>query len=96
MITIPTNTISKLYYFDNRIKSIYQDHGYTSIPFNREEALQMIDNTYADLSELFKKIWGDFMGAHLLDKYYSFSGNIFDLYMSLDSDNRHIFSNTDW
>ena len=96
MNTIPINTISKLYYFDIRIKSIYKNYGYTSVPFERENIRMMIDETYAELSTLFKKIWGDSMGSHLLDKFYSFDGNILDLYMSLDCNNKLIFSKKDW
>jgi hypothetical protein len=95
-MTLPNNTISKLYYFDNRIKGIYKDYGYSSVSLESDIIRIMIDDTYAELSTLFKKIWGDYMGAHLLDKFYSFEGNILDLYMSLDANNRQIFSNKNW
>ena len=95
-MTLPINTVSKLYYFDSRIKSIYEEYGYSSISFKRDIIRIMMDDTYAELSTLFKRIWGDHMGAHLLDKLYTFDGNILELYMSLDASNRESFSNKDW
>lgn len=95
-MTLPKNTISKLYYLDNRIKSIYKDFGYSSVSLESDIISIMIDDTYAELSTLFKKIWGNHMGAHLLDKFYSFEGNILELYMSLDCNNKQLFSSKDW
>jgi hypothetical protein len=34
MIPLPHNTVSKLYYFDTRLKSIYEKYGHASIPFS--------------------------------------------------------------
>ena len=95
-MTLPKNTVSKLYYFDNRIKSIYEDYGYSSVSLESDIISIMIGDTYAALSTLFKKIWGNHMGAHLLDKFYSFEGNILELYMSLDCNNKQLFSSKDW
>ena len=95
-MTLYKNTISKLYYLDSRIKSIYEDYGYEYLPFKKYIILIMIEDTYSELSTLFKKIWGDHMGVHLLEKFHLFYGNILELYMSLDQTNREIFSNKDW
>lgn len=96
MIALHPNTISKLYYFDNRIKSFYEKHSYSSHPFDGEKVQEMILKTRKELSELFLKIWGSSMGKHLLDKFYDSRGNILDFYMSLDGRNRELFSNKDW
>ncbi len=90
------NTISKLYYFDNRIKSFYEKNGYNSIPFDGKKVQEMIDASQNDLANLFHKIWGSSMGYHLLNKFYDFRGNIHEFYMSLDDSNRQLLSSKNW
>jgi hypothetical protein len=90
------NTVSKLYYLDTRIKSFYEKHGYSSIPFDGRKVQEMIQASQKELRELFVKIWGDFMGSHLLDKFYDYRGNVLDFYTSLDGSNRQLLSNKDW
>lgn len=96
MYALPHNTISKLFYFDSRIKSFYQKHGYSSIPLDSREVQKMIDDSQKETKELFHKIWGSSMGYHLLGKFWEFRGNILEFYMSLDENNRQLFSNKDW
>lgn len=95
-MTLPINTVSKLYYFDCRIKSFYEQNGYNSIPFDNRKVYDMIESSRKELSELFIKIWGLSMGYHLLDKFYSYNGNILDFYTNLDQTNMDSFSNKDW
>ncbi|MBN2729524.1 MAG: hypothetical protein JXR53_09905 [Bacteroidales bacterium] len=94
--TLHPNTVSKLYYLDNRIKSFYEKNGYSSIPFDGRKVQEMIQASKKELAELFLKIWGDCMGAHLLDKFYTYQGNVLDFYMSLDGKNRQLLSQKDW
>lgn len=94
--TLHPNTVSKLYYLDNRIKSIYEKNGYSSIPFDGRKVQEMIQASQKELAELFLKIWGKSMGAHLLDKFYDNRGNVLDFYMSLDGQNRQLLSQKDW
>lgn len=90
------NTVSKLFYFDNRIKSFYEKNGFSSIPFDGRKVQEMIQASQKELAELFLKIWGASMGAHLLDKFYDYRGNVLDFYMSLDDKNRQLLSQKDW
>ncbi|PKP08651.1 MAG: hypothetical protein CVU09_15005 [Bacteroidetes bacterium HGW-Bacteroidetes-4] len=94
--TLHPNTVSKLYYLDNRIKSFYEKNGYSSIPFDGRKVQEMIQASQKELAELFLKIWGKSMGAHLLDKFYDNRGNVLDFYMSLDGQNRQLLSQKDW
>ena len=96
MTVLAPNTVSKLFYFDNRIKSFYEKNGYTSLPFESKMVLKMIDDSQLELNELFFKIWGSTMGYHLLSKFYDFRGNVFEFFMSLDSDNRNRFTSINW
>lgn len=96
MTQLHPNTVSKLYYFDSRIKSFYEKEGFNSIPFDGKKVQEMIETVQPDLTALFLKIWGGTMGAHLLDKFYTFRGNIHEFYLSLDSKNRQLFSSIDW
>jgi hypothetical protein len=96
MFPLPHNTISKLYYFDIRIKSIYEIHGHTSIPFKGTLVQNMIEESRKDIALLFDKIWGSSMGYHLLGKFYEFRGNVHEFYMSLDGNNRELFTGKDW
>ncbi len=96
MISLAPNTVSKLYYFDNRIKSIYEKHGHSSIPFDGTKVQDMIEESRKDIALLFDKIWGSSMGFHLLGKFYEFRGNVHDFFMSLDSSNRELFTGKDW
>ena len=96
MIALTPNTVSKLYYFDNRIKSFYEKNGYTNMPFDSKEVQKMIESSQLELNALFYKIWGSTMGYHLLDKFYDFWGNILEFFMSLDADNREKFTTINW
>ncbi len=96
MVTLAPNTVSKLYYFDTRIKSIYEKHGHASIPFDGKKVLDMIEESNKDIALLFNKIWGTSMGYHLLSKFYEFRGNIHEFFMSLDCNNRELFTGKDW
>lgn len=96
MIALSPNTVSKLYYFDNRIKSFYEKNGYTNIPFDGIKVQKMIEDSQLELNELFYKIWGSAMGYHLLDKFYDFRGNIYEFFMSLDPENREKFTTINW
>ncbi|MCT4643636.1 MAG: hypothetical protein N4A74_01520 [Carboxylicivirga sp.] len=96
MTTLAPNTVSKLYYFDNRIKSFYENHGHNSIPFDSTKVQKMISESQKELRELFYKIWGSSMGCHLLDKFYDFRGNVHEFFMSLDRSNRELFTGKDW
>lgn len=96
MIALTPNTVSKLYYFDNRIKSFYEKNGYTNMPFDSKEVQKMIESSQLELNALFYKIWGSTMGYHLLDKFYDFRGNILEFFMSLDVENREKFTTINW
>lgn len=96
MTGLPHNTISKLFYFDNRIKSFYEKHGYTSIPLDGVEVQKMINKSEQEITQLFHKIWGSSMGYHLLDKFYGFCGNIYEFFMCLDLKNRQRFTSVNW
>ncbi|WP_430811567.1 MULTISPECIES: hypothetical protein [unclassified Carboxylicivirga] len=96
MTALAPNTVSKLYYFDNRIKSIYEKHGHTSIPFDGTKVQAMIHEAAKELVALFYKIWGSIMGYHLLNKFYDFRGNVYEFFMSLDSTNRELLTGKDW
>jgi len=96
MSALYLNTVSKLYYFDKRIKSFYEESGYTNIPFDYKEAQKMIDDSQKELTKLFFKIWGSTMAYHLLVKFYSLGGNILEFFMSLDSENRERFTTINW
>jgi hypothetical protein len=96
MTALAPNTVSKLCYFDNRIKSFYEKNGYTNMPFDGKEVQKMIESSQLELNALFYKIWGSTMGFHLLDKFYEFRGNIHEFFMSLDSNNRELFTGKDW
>ena len=96
MTALYPNTVSKLFYFDSRIKSFYEKNGYTSVPFDGSEVQKMIEGSRKNIAALFDKIWGDSMGFHLLGKFYEFRGNIYEFYMSLDSNNRQLFSEKNW
>lgn len=95
-IILAANTVSKLYYFDNRIKSFYEKYNYQSVPFDDKIVQEMIEASRKELSELFLKIWGSSMGCHLLDKFYTYRGNIYEFFMCLDSQNRLLFTSKDW
>jgi hypothetical protein len=56
----------------------------------------MIQASQKELAELFLEIWGKSMGAHLLDKFYDYRGNVLDFYISLDGQNRQLLSQKDW
>lgn len=96
MITLAPNTVSKLNYFDNRIKSYYEKHGNICVPLDGTRVQKMIDQAQNELRELFYKIWGSSMGYHLLDKFYGFRGNVFEFFMSLDAQNRERFTSINW
>ncbi|MCW3788501.1 hypothetical protein [Plebeiibacterium sediminum] len=96
MTALAPNTLSKLYYFDNRIKSFYEKNGYTNIPFDGNKIQKMIEDSQLELNALFYKIWGSDMGYHLLDKFYDFRGNVYEFFMSLDSSNRELLTGKDW
>ncbi|WP_075604070.1 hypothetical protein [Saccharicrinis aurantiacus] len=96
MTALSPNTVSKLYYFDSRIKSFYEKNGYTSLPFDGEKVQEMIDDSRLELNALFYKIWGSTMGFHLLSKFYSSNGNIYELFMSLDPENKEKFTTINW
>ena len=96
MTTLAQNTVSKLFYFDNRIKSFYEKNGHTSMPFDGKKVQNMIDGSQLELNELFYKIWGPEMGYHLLDKFYNYQGNIYEFFMCLDSKNRELLTGKDW
>jgi hypothetical protein len=90
------NTISKLFYFDNRIRSFYEKHNFKSVPFDGREVQGMIEASRKELSELFLKIWGSSMGYHLLDKFYDNRGNIYEFFLCLDTQNRQLLTSKDW
>lgn len=96
MIALAPNTILKLYYFDKRIKNIYEKYGHTSIPFDGTKAQDMIHVSAKDLVALFYNIWGSIMGYHLLNKFYEFRGNVYEFFLSLDSNSRELFTGKDW
>lgn len=95
-INLSSNTVSKLYYFDNRVRSFYEKHGFHSVPFDGREVQEMIKASQQELSSLFLKIWGSSMGYHLLDKFHNYRGNIYEFFMCLDGKNRDLFTSTDW
>ncbi len=90
------NTVSKLFYFDSRIRSFYEKHNFKSVPFDGRMVQEMIEASRKELSELFLKIWGSSMGYHLLDKFYDKRGNIYEFFMCLDSQNRQLLTSKDW
>ncbi len=96
MTAVASNIVSKLYYFDNRIKSFYEQHGHTALPFDGTEVQKMIVDSQKELKELFYKIWGLTMGNHLLDIFYDFSGNIHEFYIHLDTQNQQLFTTINW
>ena len=96
MTALAPNTVSKLNYFDNRIKSIFERYGHASIPLDGIKVQNMIEESRNDIALLFGKIWGSSMGYHLLGKFYEFRGNIHEFFMSLDSNNRELFTGKDW
>jgi len=96
MTALSPNTVSKLNYFDNRIKSFYEKNGYTNIPFDSKEVQKMIEGSQLELNALFYKIWGSSMGYHLLDKFYDSRGNIYEFFMSLDVENRERLTTINW
>jgi hypothetical protein len=96
MIPLPHNTVSKLYYFDTRLKSIYEKYGHASIPFSGILVQNMIEESRKDIALLFDKIWGSSMGYHLLGKFYEFRGNVHEFFMCLDGNNRELFTGKDW
>lgn len=96
MIPLPSNTVSKLFYFDNRIKSFYEKNGYTNMPFDGKEVQKMIEGSQLELNALFYKIWGSTMGYHLIDKFYDSRGNILEFFTSLDPENRERFTTINW
>lgn len=95
-IMLPPNTISKLFYFDNRTRSFYEDHGFHSIPFDGHKVQEMIESSRKELSDLFLKIWGSSMGYHLLDKFYNCHGNVYEFFLCLDGKNIELFTTKDW
>jgi len=95
MTALSPNTVSKLYYFNSRIKSFYEKNGYTSLPFDGEKVQEMIDASRLELNALFYKIWGSTIGFHLLDKFYS-SNDIYEFFMSLDPENKEKFTTINW
>lgn len=97
MITaLPPNTVSKLSYFDNRIRSFYEKHNYKSVPFDGRVVQEMIEASRIELSDLFLRIWGSSMGYHLLDKFFNYQGNVYEFFMCLDSQNRQSLTSKDW
>ena len=96
MTALAPNTVSKLYYFDNRIKSIFERYGHASIPLDGIKVQKMIEESRNDIAVLFDKIWGSSMGFHLLGKFYEFRGNIYEFFMSLDNKNRELLTGKDW
>lgn len=96
MQPLSPDTISKLYYLDMRIKGIYHKNGHESIPIDGCLVQEMIDEARNEIAQLFRKIWGEFMGYHLLGKFYECQGNIFDFYMALDLENKNLFTDKDW
>ncbi|MCU4165705.1 hypothetical protein [Carboxylicivirga caseinilyticus] len=96
MTALAPNTVSKLFYFDNRIKSIFEKYGHTAIPFDGTKVQAMIHKAQKELVALFYKIWGSSMGYHLLNKFYDFRGNIYEFFMSLDNKNRELLTGKDW
>jgi hypothetical protein len=93
---LPPNTVSKLFYFDNRIRSFYEKNNYKSIPFDGRAVQEMIEASRVELSELFNLIWGSSMGYHLLDKFYNYQGNVYEFFMCLDGQNRQSLTSKDW
>lgn len=96
MTALAPNTVSKLYYFDNRIKSFYEKYGHACVPLDGAKVQQMIHEASKDFVPLFYKIWGSTMGYHLLNKFYDFRGNVFEFFMSLDAQNRERFTSINW
>ncbi len=97
MITaLPPNTVSKLFYFDNRIRSFYEKHDYKFMPFDGRAVQEMIEASRVELSELFNIIWDSSMGYHLLDKFYDYRGNVYEFFMCLDSHNCQLLTSKDW
>ncbi len=90
------NTVTKLFYFDNRVRSFYEKHNYQAVPFDGRSVQEMIQSSRMELSELFLKIWGSSMGYHLLDKFYQYRGNIYEFFLCLDDQNRELFTSKDW
>ena len=93
---LPPNTVSKLFYFDNRIRSFYEKHNYKSVPFDGRVVQEMIETSRIELSELFNKIWDSSMWYHLLDKYNDYRGNVFEFFMCFDSQNRQLLTSKGW
>ena len=96
MTALSPNTVSKLNYFDNRIKSFYEKNGYTNIPFDSKEVQKIIEGSQLELNALFYKIWGSSMCYHLLDEFYDSRGNIYEFFMSLDTENRERLTTINW
>lgn len=89
-------SIIKLSHFSNRLRAIYKQNGFSSIPFNREEMATLINACQNDLEPLFKGCFGENTGLHLLNKFYTFRGDIFEFYGSLDDENSELFSQFNW
>jgi hypothetical protein len=92
---IDSKPILKLHYFNNRMNCIYRENGFFSIPFDDEEMRNIIRGSANDLKPLFIKCFGN-MGSHLLDKFCHFSGDVFEFYNSLGSENKDLFIAFDW
>ncbi|MCU4176435.1 hypothetical protein [Carboxylicivirga sp. N1Y90] len=90
------NTVSKLFFFDKRIKGFYEKQGYTSVPFDSIEIQKMIVESNKDLKKLFCNIWGVPRGNHLLDMYRELNGNIHEFFLHLDNHNQQLFTTINW
>lgn len=86
----------KLNYFDQRMKANFKVNGFSSLPIHDDnEMAKIIESSEESIKPLFIKCFGE-MGSHLLDKYFTCRGNIFEFYGSLDSENKDLFVEFDW
>lgn len=90
------NPVLKLYHFNNRLIAIYKKNGFKSIPFDSNEMAKVIETSEKDLTPLFVACFGKSMAFHLLDKFFTYRGDIFEFYGSLDTENKELFCQFDW
>ena len=92
---IENKEVLKLHRFNKRINCIYREKGFSTLPFDKEKMKIIVKVSADDLSPLFLKCFGD-DGDHLLDKFYTYSGNIFEFFCCLDAENKELFVAFDW
>lgn len=87
----------KLSYFSGRIISIYAEHGYKNIPFDREERQAMIRSCAPDILAFLEKVFlNKEMAVHLGDKFYDAAGNVTEFFTELDDKNMNLILTRNW